>query len=99
MSVLTPKQVTVTSQFKAFGYRDGLSSGSEVSVVFDISEGTTDVVLAEAVLRERYKLDVAVLNSEFGKGHIPRELYRSLRQAVRESHKQQLESIKKKELP
>lgn len=73
MSKLVPKQVTITSVFKAYGFRDGLSSGSEISMTYEIPDGMPD--LAKEIKMKKLVLDSLVLRAEWVRGSIPEEVY------------------------
>lgn len=70
---LTPTEVRITSIFKAYGLRDGLSSGSEISVTYQIAPGTPE--LAKEIRLKKLVLDTMVLRAEFARGSIPEEIF------------------------
>lgn len=76
--MLVPKQVTITSSFKAFGFRDGVSSGTDASVVIDIPPTMTAEELKIEMIKQKFTLDTFVTRSEVGKGTIPAELYQDI---------------------
>ena len=81
--MLIPKQVTVTSSFKAFGFREGLSGGTELSVVLEIPEGMTLNAIKAEIVRQKYALDVISMDMEAAKGMIPQELLKDLQVRAR----------------
>lgn len=82
---LVPKSVTVTSQFKAFGFREGLSSGSELSVTYEVPDGMSDIELRKEMVKKKFVLESMVLRAELGKGMIPVELYEEVHARTRKA--------------
>lgn len=76
--MLVPKSVTVNSSFKAYGFRDGLSGGSDISVTFDIPEGYSMADVRKEIIRQKFNLDVLAMRSELGKGLMPLPLFEEL---------------------
>jgi hypothetical protein len=72
--MLIPKQVTVSSSFKAFGFREGLSTGSDISVTFDIPSGYSGSAVRAEIAKQKFALDSMVIAMEAAKGTIPKEL-------------------------
>lgn len=71
---LVPKSVTVSASFKAFGFRDGLSSGTDLSITFDVEGDMALEDVRREVYKAKYSLDMMALRIEAGKGMIPQEL-------------------------
>lgn len=95
--MLIPKTVTVSGSFKAYGYRDGLSSGTDLSMTFEVPEGMTmDEVKAE-IVKTKFTLDVTALRIEAGKGMIPAELMQDIVQRSKKNSKDMIEAYGKQE--
>ena len=75
MAGLVIKEVTINSSLKAFGFRDGISSGSEISITLDVPSDMTELELKKEIVRKKFTLDTMVARSEMGKGMIPKESY------------------------
>lgn len=75
MSKLKPREITVGSEAKFFGFDKGMSSGSQLSVLFVIPEDMTSGELNRAVLEEKEQLDIKLLVMELGKGAIDNNQY------------------------
>lgn len=73
-----PTSFTVTGSFKAYGMRDGMSSGSEVSVTFEVLPDTPLVEVKREIVRQQFMVDTMCLRTELGKGMIPTELFKEL---------------------
>ena len=54
---LIPKTVTVEGSFKAFGFRDGLSSGTDLSMTFEVPPGMTMEEIKKEVVGYKFTLD------------------------------------------
>ena len=78
--VLKPKAVTLHSSFKAFGFRDGISTGTEISVSFEVDGEPTEAQLKEAIVREQFVLDTLAMRLERGKKSFPAEIYNDIHQ-------------------
>lgn len=82
---LVPKTVTVSSSFKAFGFRDGLSSGSDLSMTFDVEGDMSIDEVRKEIYKAKYSLDMMALRIEAGKGMIPQELVNEISTRARKT--------------
>lgn len=76
--MLVPRTVTISSSFKAFGFREGLSGGTDVSVTLDVPPGFTIADLQKEIVRQKFMLDTMAMRAELGKGMLPLELFEDL---------------------
>lgn len=82
---LIPRQVTITSELKFFGLDRGSSTGSPVSVTYDVPEGLEGSDFRRTVLEEKERLDILVLTMELARGGITRLAYDEKRANLRRS--------------
>lgn len=77
--MLKPKTLSISSSFKAWGFREGLSTGTDLIMTFDIPDGMTEEAVKEEVARRKFSMDVLAMNLELAKGTIPQELFDELK--------------------
>lgn len=77
-NMLVPKSVTINSSFKAYGFRDGLSGGTDISVTFDVPEHWTMAEVRKEIIRQKFSLDTMAMRAELGKGLMPLSLFEEL---------------------
>lgn len=79
------RSVTISGSFKAYGMRDGLSSGTDISITFDVPDGMPMVEVKKEIVRQKFMVDSMCLKAEMGKGMIPSELFNDLHQRAKAS--------------
>lgn len=91
------KSVSVTGIFKAYGIRDGISSGSEISVTFDVLPTDHPITTKINILEAKFLVDSMAMNFEEAKGMIPPEMkaeihqrYKTAMRGMREQYEAQL---------
>lgn len=70
--------VRITGSFKAYGFREGLSGGTEISIEMSVPPGTPPLEVKKEIVRQRHALDMMCLRAEHGKGFVPDELFHDI---------------------
>lgn len=83
MSRLIPRRTTIESNVKFFELDKGMSSGSAVSIEFDLPEDMDDDELKVARMEEKERLDLVLLSMEVARGGMSVENYKRRKDAIR----------------
>lgn len=86
MSKLKPKEITVESSVKFFELDRGMSSGSMLSITYEIPEGMDQEQLKIARLKEKERLDLTLLSMEVARGGMSVENFISRKNAVKKNY-------------
>lgn len=97
--MLVLKTVTVSGSFKAFGFRDGISSGTELSMTFDVPDSMSMEDVKAEIVKTKFTLDVTALRIEAGKGMVPSELMMEIIQRSKKNSSEMVESYGKADTP
>lgn len=68
MATLNPKKITIESNLKFFGLEIGASSGSTLTVDYEIEGSASTSELKSLYLTEKERLDQSVLLMEYARG-------------------------------
>jgi len=93
MSRLQPREITVGSEAKFFGFDKGMSSGSQLSVLFVIPEDMHPAELNRAVMEEKEQLDIKLLVMELGKGAIDNTQYMVFKNRIKSYYDKVLKRV------
>lgn len=73
------KKVTIQGSFKAYGYRDGISGGTEITEEYEVPEDDLKGnFLKREILTKKHLIDKRCMLAEYMKGTIPEEIYTSM---------------------
>lgn len=96
MKALIPKLVTVGGEFKSWGFIDGVSSGTSLSVQYEVPPEMTSLELDLAISVSRYQLDVLCINAESIKGTVAPEVVESISRRAHEAMRTRVGDLKRR---
>jgi hypothetical protein len=80
---LTPRKVSIEANLKLFTLQTGISTGSSITVEFDVPDGLDPAELKDELYREKEQLDATLLTMELVRESLSREDYDRMRRRQR----------------
>lgn len=93
MENLTPSEVIVESNYKAFTLNSGRSSGSGFTVKYKVPDGMGEKELRFAMLKAKQSLDLLCLTAEMLRGAVPVATFTQEKDSIKKAYARVLEPV------